>query len=238
MSGNVNNINGILDAMGIREEFEERAKAAFEKARESSDDSSIFDSRENFVEHYSDEIMGGNNINSIPMDDFMKTAKESGYLDNDKGEIDKELAADLEAAVNRNGDNVLSREESELMLNSVYDAATVLETSPIEGQTATTDKKDNETKELYQKVAVDPWGEGPNDCLSRIIQNNVEGIELYSSDYNQYIQKTCELNGIEDPNIIYGEIKLPEIKRGSNNEILKDANGNIQFYSEEELKNR
>ena len=216
MGSNVNNnLNGILDAMGIREEFEEKAKAAFEDAKASESDKSIFESKESFIEHYNDVIMGSKDTKSIPLNDFTSYAIDKGYIENDTNEIGK-----LKSLVDRDGNSELSRDESSLLLDSAYEAATVLDTEPIEKE---------EEKENYTTVAIDPWGQGPDDCLSRIIANHVDGIKLYSEDYNQYLAKICELNGIEDPNVVYGEVKLPELVRDSNGEIQRDADGAIKF---------
>lgn len=220
MGSNVNNnLNGILDAMGIREEFEEKAKAAFEDAKASENDKSIFESKESFIEHYNDVIMGSKDTESIPVDYFTAVATDKGYI------IDNsESANKLRSLVDRDGNGELSRDESSLLLDSAYEAATVLDTEPIEKE-----EKKEEKKENYTTVAIDPWGQGPDDCLSRIIANHVDGIKLYSEDYNQYLAKICELNGIEDPNVVYGEVKLPELVRDSNGEIQRDSDGAIKF---------
>ena len=43
------------------------------------------------------------------------------------------------------------------------------------------------------------------------------------------------INNIKNPNVVWGEVMLPEMKRDENNQIIKDENGKIQFYSENEL---
>ena len=168
MGSNVNNnLNGILDAMGIREEFEEKAKAAFEDAKASESDKSIFESKESFIEHYNDVIMGSKDTESIPVDYFTAVATDKGYI------IDNsESANKLRSLVDRDGNGELSRDESSLLLDSAYEAATVLNTEPIEKE-----EKKEEKKENYTTVAIDPWGQGPDDCLSRIIANHVDGIK-------------------------------------------------------------
>lgn len=200
------NLDGILKAQGIKDEFDKKALEAFEKAKAQSDDPSVFESKEKFIEHYNNEIFGTNNTEKMPMDGFLQMAYEKGYLDKDD-------FTDLQIAVDRNGDEYLSHDESSRLLDSVYESANNSTQSRTETKT----------------VKVQPWGTGTDDCLSRIIANHVDGIKLYSEDYNQYLAKICELNGIKDPNIVFGEVELPELERGADGEIQRDSDGNIKF---------
>lgn len=75
-------------------------------------------------------------------------------------------------------------------------------------------------------VNVEPWnskadGRAANDCLSRIISNAYP--DLSSGDRKVVQAQICEMNGIENPNLIYSgaNLKLPVISY--------DENGKIQF---------
>lgn len=207
------NLDNILKSLGLKDKFDQKAQEAYAKAKEDSDDSSIFGSREKFVEHYSNEIFGNSTGDTMAFDDFVKQAQDAGF-------IEETEVAGFQALVDRNGDEQLSREEASNLIGTAYDSAT------------------KENKELYESVKVQPWGTGEDDCLSRIVQKHVDGVKLYSDDYNQYIEETCKLNNIDNPNNFSNqEVKLPEIKRDAvTNEIMRDDNGKLQFYSEDELK--
>lgn len=206
------NYDARLSGLNIdKDTFNQRAHEVIENEKQNTDES-VFSSKENFVEHYEEKILGSNN--EISLDDFTQNAIEKGYLEEDESEIFARLT-DGEM-----GDRILNKDEVTALLGAVYDGAR-------EAQ-----KGDDG---IYEKVTVQAWGTGVDDCLSRIIDNHVDGIELYSEEYNEYLSELCRINGIEDPNVAWGEIKLPKMKRDENNEILKDQNGNIQFYSEDEL---
>lgn len=222
------NLNDLLKSLGIKDSFDTRAKEALEKEKGNVDDTSIFDSQQSFVSHYSEQIFGDKD--EVDFQDFGDNLVKSGYVENDE-------IVGLQALVDNNADNKLSKDEAENLLSTVYANAAP---EPEAGKTQTTEAQTQESdtaEELYDTVEVQPWGTGEDDCLSRIIQKHVDGIKLYTDDYNQYVEETCKLNGIDDPNLFSNkEVKLPVMKKDDKGEILRDENGKIQFYSEEELK--
>lgn len=222
------NLNDLLKSLGIKDSFDTRAKEALEKEKGNVDDTSIFDSQQSFVSHYSEQIFGDKD--EVDFQDFGDNLVKSGYVENDE-------IVGLQALVDNNADNKLSKDEAENLLSTVYANAAP---EPEAAKTQTTEAQTQESdtaEELYDTVEVQPWGTGEDDCLSRIIQKHVDGIKLYTDDYNQYVEETCKLNGIDDPNLFSNkEVKLPVMKKDDKGEILRDENGKIQFYSEEELK--
>ena len=222
------NLNDLLKSLGIKDSFDTRAKEALEKEKGNVDDTSIFDSQQSFVSHYSEQIFGDKD--EVDFQDFGDNLVKSGYVENDE-------IVGLQALVDNNADNKLSKDEAENLLSTVYANAAP---EPEAAKTQTTEAQTQESdtaEELYDAVEVQPWGTGEDDCLSRIIQKHVDGIQLYTDDYHQYVAETCRLNGIEDPNLFSNkEVKLPVMKKDDNGEIIKDENGKIQFYSEEELR--
>lgn len=222
------NLNDLLKSLGIKDSFDTRAKEALEKEKGNVDDTSIFDSQQSFVSHYSEQIFGDKD--EVDFQDFGGNLVKSGYVENDE-------IVGLQALVDNNADNKLSKDEAENLLSTVY-ANAAPEPEAAKTQTAEAQAQESDTaEELYDTVEVQPWGTGEDDCLSRIIQKHVDGIKLYTDDYNQYVEETCKLNGIDDPNLFSNkEVKLPVMKKDDKGEILRDENGKIQFYSEEELK--
>lgn len=222
------NLNDLLKSLGIKDSFDTRAKEALEKEKGNVDDTSIFDSQQSFVSHYSEQIFGDKD--EVDFQDFGDNLVKSGYVENDE-------IVGLQALVDNNADNKLSKDEAENLLSTVY-ANAAPEPEAAKTQTAEAQTQESDTaEELYDTVEVQPWGTGEDDCLSRIIQKHVDGIQLYTDDYHQYVAETCKLNGIEDPNLFSNkEVKLPVMKKDDKGEILRDENGKIQFYSEEELK--
>lgn len=222
------NLNDLLKSLGIKDSFDTRAKEALEKEKGNVDDTSIFDSQQSFVSHYSEQIFGDKD--EVDFQDFGDNLVKSGYVENDE-------IIGLQALIDNNADNKLSKDEAENLLSTVYANAAP---EPEAAKTQTTEAQTQESdtaEELYDTVEVQPWGTGEDDCLSRIIQKHVDGIKLYTDDYNQYVEETCKLNGIDDPNLFSNkEVKLPVMKKDDKGEILRDENGKIQFYSEEELK--
>ena len=199
-----------------KDAFNQRAAEVIENEKAHNDES-VFASRENFIEYYEEKIMQGKD--EIDLDEFMQDAIEKGYLEEDETEVFARLAdADK-------GDGVLNEKEVTSLLGAIYDGAQEAESAD--------EEKSNDSP--YEKVKIQPWGTGVDDCLSRIIDKHVEGIELYSSDYQQYLDELCRINNIKNPNVVWGEVMLPEMKRDENNQIIKDENGKIQFYSENEL---
>lgn len=199
--------------------FNQRAAEVIENEKAHNDES-VFSSRENFIEHYEEKIMQGKD--EVDLDEFMQDAIEKGYLEDDETEVFSRLAdADK-------GDGLLNEKELASLLGAIYDGAQ-------EASVSDTEDSDTDSESVYEKIKVQPWGTGVDDCLSRIIDTHVEGIELYSSDYQQYLDELCRINDIKNPNVIWGEVMLPEMKRDENNQIIKDENGKIQFYSENEL---
>lgn len=230
-----------------KDDFNQRASEVIQSEKANADES-IFASRDSFIEHYKEEILNGKSI--VNLEELSDKAVEKGYLQEDEVEIFKRLAdAD-------NGDGRLNTRELNSLLGAVYDGAqeymTTASAATSVSETATTEtasaaanteeeapvESENNTDNLYEKVRIQPWGTGVDDCLSRIIQRHVDGIVLYTNDYHQYLNEMCRLNGIEDPNLVFSEdVKLPVMKKDENGEILRDENGKILFYSEEELKN-
>lgn len=227
------NYNIRLSALDIdKNDFNQRASEVIQSEKANADES-IFASRDSFIEHYKEEILNGKSI--VNLEELSDKAVEKGYLQEDEVEIFKRLAdAD-------NGDGRLNTRELNSLLGAVYDGAQEYMTTASAAtntEDSTPVENENNTENLYEKVRIQPWGTGVDDCLSRIIQRHVDGIVLYTNDYHQYLNEMCRLNGIEDPNLVFSEdVKLPVMKKDENGEILRDENGNILFYSEEELKN-
>ena len=211
--GSQYNYDTRLSGLNIdKEAFNQRAYDVIENEKQNTDES-VFSSKESFIEYYGEKILGSKD--EVSLDDFTQSAIENGYLEEDESEIFARLTD------GDKGDGILNKDEVTALLGAVYDGATEVQNP-------------ENNKEFYKKVTVQAWGTGVDDCLSRIIDKHVDSIELYSEEYNQYLEELCHINGIKDPNVVWGEIKLPKLKRGENNEILKDQNGNIQFYSEDE----
>ncbi len=220
--GSQYNYNTRLSALNIDKESFEKKSADFFNNEKANNDESIFSNRENFIEHYEEKLL--NNKNTIDADELAQKAVDNGYLKEDEKETFVRLT-DTDS-----GDRSLSKKELGTLLGVIYDSAQEYNTENVKQEKKSID-------EIYEKVTIQPWGTGVDDCLSRIIQNHVDGIELYSENYNQYLAELCRLNNIENPDIVSGSVILPKMKLDENNEIIKDENGNIQFYTQEELEN-
>ena len=220
--GSQYNYNTRLSGLNIDKESFEKKSADFFNNEKANNDESIFSNRENFIEHYEEKLL--NNKNTIDADELAQKAVDNGYLKEDEKETFVRLAdADM-------GDRKLDKKELNSLMGAIYDSAQEYNASNIKQEKKSID-------EIYEKVTIQPWGTGVDDCLSRIIQNHVDGIELYSENYNQYLEELCRLNNIENPDIVSGSVILPKMKLNENNEIIKDENGKIQFYTQEELEN-
>lgn len=220
--GSQYNYNTRLSGLNIDKESFEKKSADFFNNEKANNDESIFSSRENFIEHYEEKLLDNNN--TVDADALAQKAVNKGYLEEDEKETFVRLT-DAES-----GDRSLNKKELSSLLGVIYDSAQEYNTENVKQEKKSID-------EIYEKVTIQPWGTGVDDCLSRIIQNHVGEIELYSDNYNQYLQELCRLNNIENPDIVSGSVILPKMKLDENNEIIKDENGNIQFYTQEELEN-
>lgn len=112
-----NNINmgDILRSQGIKGEFDKKAKVSIDKAQEGAWDKSIFDNKDSFVEHYTNEIFGEGN-DSIPIGDFMQKAVDNGFIDEDS-------SAAMQDLIDRNNDGTLSKDELTELVGTAYDSA-------------------------------------------------------------------------------------------------------------------
>lgn len=132
------NLSKILNSLGKKEEFDEKAVNAINTAKENTKEAdSIFSSQENFVEHYTKEILGNNEKNAtISVDDFFESATKQGLLE------ESELAG-FQAIIDRNGDEKFSHEEITELLSTAYkayedslNAAKAQENEPTPGSTS------------------------------------------------------------------------------------------------------
>lgn len=112
-----NNINmgDILRSQGIKGEFDKKAKVSIDKAQEGAWDKSIFDNKDSFVEHYTNEIFGEGN-DSMPIGDFMQKAVDNGFIDEDS-------SAAMQNLIDRNNDGTLSKDELTELVGTAYDSA-------------------------------------------------------------------------------------------------------------------
>lgn len=220
--GSQYNYNTRLSGLNIDKESFEKKSADFFNNEKANNDESIFSSKENFIEHYKEKLLDNND--TVNADALAQKAVNKGYLEEDEKETFIRLA-DTES-----GDRSLNKKELSSLLGAIYDSAQEYNADNVKQEKKSID-------EIYERVTIQPWGTGVDDCLSRIIQNHVGEIELYSDNYNQYLQELCRLNNIENPDIVSGSVILPKMKLDENNEIIKDENGNIQFYTQEELEN-
>ena len=220
--GSQYNYDTRLSGLNIDKESFKKKSADFFNNEKANNDKSIFLSKENFIEHYEEKLLDNND--TVNADALAQKAVNKGYLEEDEKETFVRLA-DTES-----GDRLLNKKELSSLLGAIYDSAQEYNADNVKQEKKTID-------EIYEKVTIQPWGTGVDDCLSRIIQNHVGEIELYSDNYNQYLQELCRLNNIENPDIVSGSVILPKMKLDENNEIIKDENGNIQFYTQEELEN-
>lgn len=112
-----NNINmgDILRSQGIKGEFDKKAKVSIDEAQEGAWDKSIFDNKDSFVEHYTNEIFGEGN-DSIPIGDFMQKAVDNGFIDEDS-------SAAMQDLIDRNNDGTLSKDELTELVGTAYDSA-------------------------------------------------------------------------------------------------------------------
>ena len=220
--GSQYNYNTRLSGLNIDKESFEKKSADFFNNEKANNDESIFSSKENFIEHYEEKLLDNND--TVNADALAQKAVNKGYLEEDEKETFIRLA-DAES-----GDRSLNKKELSSLLGAIYDSAQEYNADNVKQEKKSID-------EIYERVTIQPWGTGVDDCLSRIIQNHVGEIELYSDNYNQYLEELCRLNNIENPDIVSGSVILPKMKLDENNEIIKDENGNIQFYTQEELEN-
>lgn len=220
--GSQYNYNTRLSGLNIDKESFEKKSADFFNNEKANNDESIFSSKENFIEHYEEKLLDNNDTENA--DALAQKAVNKGYLEEDEKETFIRLA-DTES-----GDRSLNKKELSSLLGAIYDSAQEYNADNVKQEKKSID-------EIYERVTIQPWGTGVDDCLSRIIQNHVGEIELYSDNYNQYLEELCRLNNIENPDIVSGSVILPKMKLDENNEIIKDENGKIQFYTQEELEN-
>lgn len=220
--GSQYNYDTRLSGLNIDKESFKKKSADFFNNEKANNDKSIFLSKENFIEHYEEKLLDNND--TVNADALAQKAVNKGYLEEDEKETFVRLA-DTES-----GDRLLNKKELSSLLGAIYDSAQEYNADNVKQEKKSID-------EIYERVTIQPWGTGVDDCLSRIIQNHVGEIELYSDNYNQYLEELCRLNNIENPDIVSGSVILPKMKLDENNEIIKDENGNIQFYTQEELEN-
>ena len=220
--GSQYNYNTRLSGLNIDKESFEKKSADFFNNEKANNDESIFSSKENFIEHYEEKLLDNND--TVNADALAQKAVNKGYLEEDEKETFIRFA-DTES-----GDRLLNKKELSSLLGAIYDSAQEYNADNVKQEKKSID-------EIYERVTIQPWGTGVDDCLSRIIQNHVGEIELYSDNYNQYLEELCRLNNIENPDIVSGSVILPKMKLDENNEIIKDENGKIQFYTQEELEN-
>lgn len=220
--GSQYNYDTRLSGLNIDKESFKKKSADFFNNEKANNDKSIFLSKENFIEHYEEKFLDNND--TVNADALAQKAVNKGYLEEDEKETFVRLA-DTES-----GDRLLNKKELSSLLGAIYDSAQEYNADNVKQEKKSID-------EIYEKVTIQPWGTGVDDCLSRIIQNHVGEIELYSDNYNQYLEELCRLNNIENPDIVSGSVILPKMKLDENNEIIKDENGNIQFHTQEELEN-
>lgn len=212
-------IKNLLNQLGITDKFNKKASEAYEKAKAEVDDASIFENKDAFLEHYTNSIFGDSTNTSIAVDDFLQKAIDGGFMSKD----DADGLSNLQSISDTDGDNKVSKGEAATLYGAVYDAG-----------------KANEAKDEvpdYEEVTVQSWGTGEDDCMSRIIQKHVGDIKLYGDDYKEYVKQVCELNNIENSSIIStgSNIKLPPLKKDADGNILRDADGKIQVYSQDEI---
>lgn len=112
-----NNINmgDILRSQGIKGEFDKKAKVSIDEAQEGAWDKSIFDNKDSFVEHYTNEIFGEGN-DSMAIGDFMQKAVDNGFIDEDS-------SAAMQDLIDRNNDGTLSKDELTELVGTAYDSA-------------------------------------------------------------------------------------------------------------------
>lgn len=112
-----NNINmgDILRSQGIKGEFDKKAKVSIDEAQEGAWDKSIFDNKDSFVEHYTNEIFGEGN-DSMAIGDFMQKAVDNGFIDEDS-------SAAMQDLIDRNNDGTLSKDELTELIGTAYDSA-------------------------------------------------------------------------------------------------------------------
>lgn len=243
----------------ISPQIQENYKKAKDKAM-NTEEESIFHSQEAFAEGYTDKILP-NGEKSISLQDFNNMALEQGwiednqdlqtisrlgnYFNSDKdplnitaSELDKSLR-EIYTIANSTQEAMQADEVKETKETKETKGTVATANEKMDNGTKTSDVKNNKTNDYGQTlVDVKPWGTGEDDCLSRIIQKYVPEIKMYSSDYNSYLTKVCQDNGIEDPDVVHTgqQITLPMMHKDADGNIMRDEKNNIKFYSEDELK--
>ena len=218
------------------EKIKDTIKTEFKNAQANSK-SQLFvkssKSLDTFVSAYMAEIMG-DKTTSISVEKLAEFAEKNGWFDENVNacKSNKEKIAmyfDTDKT-----DGLITGRELESGLTAIYQLATE------EAQEAVTQIPEEITGEIVQtKVTVQPWGTGYDDCLSRIIHGHEPDIKLYGKDYKDYMNALLALNPqIKNPDVIHtgDEITLPVIKRDKDGNFLRDKDGNIQFYSCEEIE--
>lgn len=155
-----NNINmgDILRSQGIKGEFDKKAKVSIDKAQEGAWDKSIFDNKDSFVEHYTNEIFGEGN-DSIPIGDFMQKAVDNGFIDEDS-------SAAMQDLIDRNNDGTLSKDELTELVGTAYDSAEsmkMVENPPgVEHADTDTEPRTNKTdKPNVNNISKEPTASEP-----------------------------------------------------------------------------
>lgn len=155
-----NNINmgDILRSQGIKGEFDKKAKVSIDEAQEGAWDKSIFDNKDSFVEHYTNEIFGEGN-DSIPIGDFMQKAVDNGFIDEDS-------SAAMQDLIDRNNDGTLSKDELTELVGTAYDSAEsmkMVENPPgVEHADTDTEPRTNKTdKPNVNNISKEPTASEP-----------------------------------------------------------------------------